>query len=76
MGLELLRNKDTIRCAALGMKVPGHRQKQMTQTPIVFVENASVFVHPLYDPPGSKSLGSFEWGEAFLTCFFFRNPSG
>ena len=32
---ELPRNKDTIRCAMLGADVPGHRQKQLTQTLIV-----------------------------------------
>ena len=32
---ELQRYKDTVRCAALGMDVPGHRQKQLTQTLIV-----------------------------------------
>ena len=29
---ELQRYKDTSRCAALGVEVPGHRQKQLTQT--------------------------------------------
>ena len=29
---ELQRSKDTVRCEALGAKVPGHRQKQLTQT--------------------------------------------
>ena len=32
---ELQRIKDTVRCAALGAEVPGHRQKQLTQTLIV-----------------------------------------
>merc|ERR1712020_299599 len=32
---ELQRNKDTVRCAALGAEVPGHRQQQLTQTLIV-----------------------------------------
>ena len=32
---ELQRYKDTVRCAALGAEVPGHRQKQLTQTLIV-----------------------------------------
>ena len=32
---ELQRNKDTVRCAALGAEVPGHHQKQLTQTLIV-----------------------------------------
>ena len=32
---EQQRNKDTVRCAALGGEVPGHRQQQLTQTLIV-----------------------------------------
>ena len=32
---ELQRYKDTVRCAALSTEVPGHRQKQLTQTLIV-----------------------------------------
>ena len=32
---ELQRYKDTTRCAALGVEVPGHRQQQLTQTLIV-----------------------------------------
>ena len=32
---ELQRYKDTVRCAALGTEVPGHRQQQLTQTLIV-----------------------------------------
>ena len=32
---ELQRYKDTVRCGALGAKVPGHRQQQLTQTLIV-----------------------------------------
>ena len=32
---ELQRYKDTVRCAALGADVPGHRQHQLTQTLIV-----------------------------------------
>ena len=32
---ELQRYKDTVRCAALGAEVPGHRQQQQTQTLIV-----------------------------------------
>ena len=32
---ELQRNKDTVRCAALGTGVPEHCQKQLTQTLIV-----------------------------------------
>ena len=33
--LELQRNKDAVRCALLGAGVPGHRQKQLTQSLIV-----------------------------------------
>ena len=29
---ELQRNKDAVRCAALGAEVPGHSQEQLTQT--------------------------------------------
>ena len=32
---ELQRCKDTVRCAALGVEVPGHRQQQLRQTLIV-----------------------------------------
>ena len=32
---ELQRCKDTVRCAALGVEVPGHRQQQLTQTLVV-----------------------------------------
>ena len=32
---ELQRYKDTVRCVALGAEVPGHHQKQLTQTLIV-----------------------------------------
>ena len=32
---ELQRYKDSVRCAALGAEVPGHRQQQLTQTLIV-----------------------------------------
>ena len=32
---ELQRHKDTVRCAALGAEVLGHRQPQLTQTLIV-----------------------------------------
>ena len=32
---ELQRYKDTVRCAALGVEVPGHRQQQLTKTLIV-----------------------------------------
>ena len=32
---ELQRYKETVRCAALGAEVPGHRQQQLTQTLIV-----------------------------------------
>ena len=43
--LELQRYKDTVRCAALGMDVPGHRQKQLTQTLIVNFVKKSTFLH-------------------------------
>ena len=33
--LELQRYKDTVRCAARGAEVPGHRQQLLTQTLIV-----------------------------------------
>ena len=39
---QLQKNKDTIGCAWSGSKVPGHCQKQLTQT--LIVENA--FLHP------------------------------
>ena len=29
---ELQRYKDTVKCATLGAEVPGHHQKQLTQT--------------------------------------------
>ena len=32
---ELQRNKDAVRCGKLGMEVPGHRTKQLTQYLIV-----------------------------------------
>ena len=32
---QLQRYKDTIKCAALGAEVPGHRQQQLTHTLIV-----------------------------------------
>ena len=32
---ELQRNKDTVRCAALGMEVPGSRQDQLDANPTV-----------------------------------------
>ena len=32
---ELQRYKDTVRCAALGVEVPGHHQQQLTQILIV-----------------------------------------
>ena len=32
---ELQRYKDTVRCAAVGAEVPGHRQQQLTQTLIL-----------------------------------------
>ena len=40
---ELQRIKDTVRCAALGAKVPGHRQDQPTQTLIVCLLKIHMF---------------------------------
>ena len=39
------RNKDTVRCAALGAQVPGHRQQQLTQTLIVRLLKTHFFTH-------------------------------
>ena len=41
--LELHRYKDTVRCAALGAEVPGHRQQQLTQTWIVRLLKTHLF---------------------------------
>ena len=40
---ELQRYKDTVRCAALGAEVPGHRQKQLTQTFILCLLKMHLF---------------------------------
>ena len=45
---ELQRNKDTIRCAALGTEVPGHRQEQLTKTLIVRLLKTHFFT-PILD---------------------------
>ena len=45
---ELDGNKDTIRCAALGTEVPGHRQQQLTQTLIVRLLKTP-FLTPILD---------------------------
>ena len=41
---ELQRYKDTVRCAALGAKVPGHRRQQLTQTLIVRLLKTHFFI--------------------------------
>ena len=38
--LELHMSKETVRCAALGVLVPEHPQKQLTQTLIVCIKPA------------------------------------
>ena len=45
---ELQRYKDTVRCAALGAEVPGHRQQQLTQTLIVRLLKTH-FSTPIFD---------------------------
>ena len=40
---ELQRIKDIVRCAALGAKVPGHRQDQPTETLIVRLLETHLF---------------------------------
>ena len=40
---ELQRYKDTVRCAALGAEVPGHRQQQLTQTLILRLLKTHLF---------------------------------
>ena len=42
---ELKRHKDTVICAALGVEVPGHSLKQLTQTWIVRLLKACFFTH-------------------------------
>ena len=46
---ELQRYKDTLRCDALGAEVPGHRQKQLTQTLIVRVFENALFYTLILD---------------------------
>ena len=45
---ELHRYKDSVRCAALGMEVSGHRQQQLTQTLIVRLLKTHFFT-PILD---------------------------
>ena len=45
---ELQRYKDTVRCAALGAEVPGHRQQQLTETLIVRLLKTH-FLTPILD---------------------------
>ena len=45
---ELQRNKDTVRCGALGEEVPGHRTEQLTQTFIVRLLKTHFFT-PILD---------------------------
>ena len=45
---ELQRYKDTVRCAALGAEVQGHRQQQLTQTLIVRLLKTHFFT-PILD---------------------------
>ena len=45
---ELQRYKDTVRCATLGVEVPGHRQQQLTQTLIVRLLKTHLFT-PILD---------------------------
>ena len=45
---ELQRFKDTVRCAMLGAKVPGHRQGQLLQTLIVHLLKTHFFT-PILD---------------------------
>ena len=45
---ELQRYKDTVRCAALGAEVLGHRQEQLTQTLIVRLLKTHFFT-PILD---------------------------
>ena len=42
---KLQRHKDSVRCAALGAEVPGHRQEQLTQTLIVRLLKTYTFLH-------------------------------
>ena len=67
--LELQRIKDSVRCIALGAEVPGHRQKQLTQTLIVHLLQTHFFycfppcLHPL-------DLDPFQ-----TVCLYFFQPS-
>ena len=45
---ELQRYKDTVKCAAPGAEVPGHRQQQLTQTLIVRLLKTHFFT-PILD---------------------------
>ena len=45
---ELQRYKDTFRCAALSVEVPGHRPKQASQTLIVRLLKTHFFI-PIFD---------------------------
>ena len=45
---ELQRNRDTVRCGALGAEVRGHRQEQLTQTLIVRLLKTH-FITPILD---------------------------
>ena len=45
---ELQRYKDTVRCAALGVEVPGHRKQQLMQTLIVRLLKTHFFT-PILD---------------------------
>ena len=51
---ELQRYNDTVRCAALGAEVPGHRHEKLTQTLIVCLLQTHFFT-PILD--GEKSKG-------------------
>ena len=42
---ELQRYKDTVRCAALGAEVPGHRQEQLTQILIERLLKAHLYLY-------------------------------
>ena len=46
--LKHQRNKDTVRCTALGAEIPGHRQKQLTQALIVRLLETHFFT-PILD---------------------------
>ena len=57
--LKLPRIKDTVRCASLATKVPGHCQRQLTQTMTAFVENALVPKAGEPRPPCLKATEMF-----------------